>query len=94
MRLVSDERSGRLRTQIANGLLSLLLLLLLPVPSAVEWQAGDEAEAEAAAVAEDESRCLDDRWLPVLRALLLLALVVEIQPGDRDDPFDERELED
>ena len=88
MRLVSDERSGRLRTQIAN------LLLLLPVPSAVEWQAGDEAEAEAAAVAEDESRCLDDRWLPVLRALLLLALVVEIQPGDRDDPFDERELED
>lgn len=94
MRLVSDERSGRLRTQIANGLLSLLLLLLLPVPSAVEWQAGDEAEAEAAAVAEDESRCLDDRWLPVLRALLLLALVVEIQPGDRDDPCDERELED
>jgi len=91
---VSDERSGRLRTQIANGLLSLLWLLLLPVPSAVEWQAGDEAEAEAAAVAEDESRCLDDRWLPVLRALLLLALVVEIQPGDRDDPCDERELED
>lgn len=92
MRLVSDERSGRLRTQIANGLLSLLLLLLLPVPSTVEWQAGDEAEAVA--VAEDESRCLDDRWLPVLRVLLLLALVVEIQPGDREDPCDERELED
>ena len=91
---MSDERSGRLRKQIANGLLSLLLLLLLPVPSAVEWQAGDEAEAEAAVVAEDKSRCLDDRWLPVLRALLLLALVVEIQPGDRDDPCDERELED
>ena len=94
MRLVSDERNGKLRTQIANGLLSLLLLLLLPVPSAVEWQAGDEAEAEAVAVAEDESRCLEDRWLLVLRALLLLALVVEIQPGDRDDPCDERELED